>query len=433
MLEALSSPWIPWGVLVGLALIARQLRGNWLSPGAFVALVWAAYVGLCLLLTDYQEYPSGIWMIVLLVFGVQFGTVLSEGVGSEAKQETTNRGADQDYLEELNRRVLLPSILCALVALVGTGYLLFWSLERFDLPFSPLSLLSLGHLWSVARYEHGELEPWAVRLLIMWVYPAALLAGLAFATTSTARHKYLTFLPFVPALLIGTAFAARAGLAFSFVCWISGLIAVRYKQSRGSYLLFRTKFVVSLLALALVGLLFFIAIDGVRGFKAGERFEVTVNVSRLDKYFFGALPAFTYWFHTYSADTPTLGAYTFAGVFDRLGIKQREIGVYEEYLVLRGGEEINIYTAFRGLIQDFTPVGAVLLAIAMGVVVGATSRAGLKHHPISLLVLAGYYACIVFSPNTSLFTYNGLILAWGVAALRIRSRPRIFADGSHES
>jgi hypothetical protein len=114
------------------------------------------------------------------------------------------------------------------------------------------------------------------------------------------------------------------------------------------------------------------------------------------------------------------------GSFDRLGIKQREIGVYDEYLVLRGGEEINIYTAFRGLIQDLTPVGAVLLAIVMGLVAGATSRSGLKHHPISLLVLAGYYACIIFSPNTSLFTYNGLILAWGVAALKLGSGPRIF-------
>jgi hypothetical protein len=73
--------------------------------------------------------------------------------------------------------------------------------------------------------------------------------------------------------------------------------------------------VVSLLALAVVGLLFFITIDGVRGFKAGGRFEITVNLPRLDKYFFGALPVFTYWFHTYSEDTPTFGAYTFAGVF----------------------------------------------------------------------------------------------------------------------
>lgn len=64
MPEVLSSPWIPLEVLVGLALIARQIRGNWLAPGAFVALVWAAYVGLCLLLTDYQEYPSGVWTIV---------------------------------------------------------------------------------------------------------------------------------------------------------------------------------------------------------------------------------------------------------------------------------------------------------------------------------------------------------------------------------
>ena len=56
-----------------------------------------------------------------------------------------------------------------------------------------------------------------------------------------------------------------------------------------------------------------------------------------------------------------MGAYTFAGVFDLLGIKQRQIGVYEQYETLAGGEDTNIYTLLRGLIQDFTLPGAMPL------------------------------------------------------------------------
>jgi len=68
--------------------------------------------------------------------------------------------------------------------------LLFVSLEKFSLDLSLLDLLSLGHRWSVVRYQ-GELEPWSVRLLIMWVYPAVLLAGIGFALARNRARKWL--------------------------------------------------------------------------------------------------------------------------------------------------------------------------------------------------------------------------------------------------
>jgi hypothetical protein len=47
-----------------------------------------------------------------------------------------------------------------------------------------------------------------------------------------------------------------------------------------------------------------------------------------------------------------------------------------------------------------------------------------KNQVGSVLILAGYYAFIIFSPLSSLFTYNGLILAWFVAALVLGIRTR---------
>ena len=119
-----------------------------------------------------------------------------------------------------------------------------------------------------------------------------------------------------------------------------------------------------------------------------------------------------------------MGAYTFAGAFDLLGIKPRQIGVYEELQTLAGGEDTNIYTLFRGLIQDFTLPGASLFGVLLGIVAGGAARSGSTSHGRNLLVLAGYYAFILFSPIISLFTYNGLILAWVVAALVLGFRTR---------
>ncbi len=426
MLEALGSPWLPCLVLIGLAAAARQVRGSWLSPGPLVALVWAVYVSACLLLTDYEVYASGIWIIALLVFSVLLGTVLSEGLDGSSRRSRPNRTIERETLRVWEDRSLRFSLLFAIVALVGCVHLLFVSLEKFSLDFSLLDLLSLGHLWSVARYSRGELEPWSVRLLIMWVYPAVLLAGISFALARTRAQKWLSVAPLIPAALIGTVFAARAGLLISLICWFSGLFAVRYRQTGGTYALFQRKIVLWMLMLMISGLVFFVAIDSVRRFEGGS-LEVTTDLPRLSKYFLGAVPAFANWVHTSKEQGVTMGAYTFAGVFDLLGIKPRQIGVYEELQTLAGGEDTNIYTLFRGLIQDFTLPGASLFGVLLGIVAGAAGRSGSTNRGGNLLVLAGYYAFILFSPIISLFTYNGLILAWVVAALvlgfRAHQRP----------
>lgn len=420
MIELFSSPWLPATVLVVLALAARTIRGSWFSPAAFVALMWASYVAGCLLLTDYEVYPAGLWVIVLFVFSVQFGTVLSQGIGANSGQASQASGFDARTLRIWSDRSFTFSVLFTIVAMVGTVHLLIFSLEKYSLGFSPVELLSLGHLWSVARYANGESEPWSVRLLIMWVYPGALLAGICFAMARCRLHKYLSIAPLVPAALIGTLFAARAGLLFSVVCWLSGFLTIRYYENRGRYALFQRKLVVSMLTLMVCAFLFFVAIDTVRIFQGGDDVELRIDAPRIYKYFVGSVPAFSSWVHGAHVPKVTLGAYTFSGVFDLLGIKQRQLGVYEDYLTLAGGEDINVYTLFRGLIEDFTLPGACLFNVLLGAVAGNASR---LRSTSRVLTLAGYYALILFSPITSLFTYNGLILAWAVAALVLGLRP----------
>ncbi len=422
MLDVLESPWLPCMVLIVLAAATRQVRGSWLSPGPLVAIVWSVYVGACLLLTDYKVYASGIWIIVLLVFSLVFGTILSEGLTSSTRARQ-KPAMGRETLATWENRSRSFSLLFGVAGLVGCVHLLFVSLEKFSLDFSLLSLLSLGHLWSVARYQRSEVEPWSVRLLIMWVYQAVLLAGISFALAANRARKWLALTPLVPAALIGTIFAARAGLLISVICWFSGFFAVRYRQTGGTYALFQRKIVFSLVMLMIGGLLFFVAIDAVRTFHGGD-LEVGTDLPRLSKYFLGSVPAFAYWVHTSEEQGMTMGAYTFAGLFDLLGIRPREIGVYQELQILAGGEETNIYTLFRGLIQDFTLPGAMLFGIMLGIIAGAAARSGSTRHLRDVLVLAGYYAFVIYSPVISLFVYNGLILAWGVAALVLGFRTR---------
>ena len=431
MAELFSSPWFPTAALIALALVARKIRGSWLSPAAFVALIWAVYVGGCLLLTDYEVYSAGLWLIVLLIFSVQFGTVLSQGLGPNSNDPSEAETHAVSTPLTWSDRSFTFSILFTITAMAGSVYLLIFSLEKFSLGLSLVEVLSLGHLWSVARYA-GEVEPWPVRLTIMWVYPAVLLAGISFATAHRRLLKYLSFAPLVPAALIGTLFAVRAGLVFSAVCWLSGFFAVRYCESRGKYALFQKRLVVSMMALVVCAFAFFVAIDTLRVFEGGEDVTARIDAPRIYKYFFGAVPAFSSWFHSTHAPEAGLGAYTFAGAFDLLGIKQRQLGIYEGFSTLSGGEETNIYTLFRSLIEDFTPAGACLFGVALGAAAGSAARPRSAVPASAVLALAGCYALILCSPLGSLFAYNGLILAWVVAIVVLGFRPhqRTFIAGA---
>jgi oligosaccharide repeat unit polymerase len=424
MFSFLTSPLIPAFFLLLLAVAGRVVSGSWLASGSFGALLWSVFVWVSMLLTDYPIYASAVWVIVLLVFSLQAGAFIGEYSVVGMRNRPDYRTLE---FEGASDRLVSLSIAFSIIASVGAVYFVFWTFSRFDLPASPVSLLGLGHLWSVQRYEYGELEPWPVRLTTMWVYPGALLGGIAYADTVSRKTRLWCLLPFIPALLVGTIVAARAGVLIAAIIWLSGYFGVKYWQSSGAYGFFRKRLLVLLAVLGIAAVLLFLSIDALRQSSDGQTFNVVLDSQRLFKYAFGSLAGFSNWFHESASNDAGLGAYTFGGIFDVLGIKHREIGLYEGMVILPGGEETNIYTAIRGLIQDFTLAGTVILAFFAGLVSSALLRSSWRRPSMSVLFAAGYYAFILCSPLTSIFTYNGVILAWLVASVVLCWQVRIAA------
>ena len=419
MMNSLASPWIPAFVLLCLAVAARLLSRSWLAPSAFAALLWAGFVWISMLVTDYPVFASAIWAIVLFVFAIQLGAFIGEELGGI---RVSSLGAlDPASRQSTSVAALYVCVVCSIVALAGSIYFIFWSFSRFDLPPSPFSFLSLGHLWSVQRYEFGEIEPWMVRLTTMWVYPAALLGGIACGTGSGGKRSWLTFLPLLPALLVGSVVAARAGLLMALICWFSGYFAVKHFETDGKFPLFRRRLAFLFAALIAAGLALFLIVDVLRQSKDGQVSELSLDLQRVLKYSFGSLAAFSTWFHEFQQDRLTFGAYTFGGIFDFLGLRHRETGLYLGFVTLPGGEETNIYTAARGVIEDFSLPGSVLLSFGLSLVSGILLSRHRRPMYVSVLIGSAYYAFVLCSPLTSIFTYNGLVLAWLVAAGVLRS------------
>src|SRR5262249_11535871 len=150
----------------------------------------------------------------------------------------------------------------------------------------------------------------------------------------------------------------------------------------------------------IAGVALFLLIDAIRQSNDGQTFNLILDSQRLSKYAFGSLAAFSNWWHGSSSHDVSFGAYTFGGIFDALGIKHREIGLYEGMVTLPGGEETNVYTAIRGLIQDFTLSGALILAFAVSVVSGALLSSSSSRASTKILSASGYYAFVLCSPLT---------------------------------
>jgi oligosaccharide repeat unit polymerase len=298
-------------------------------------------------------------------------------------------------------------------------YFLVGSLEEFGLPFTPVGVLEVGAKWTLLRYDDA-VEPWSVRLLVTWFHPAALLGGILFACSSKRLDRTIAILTLLPALGYGVFTAARAAILLGLTCWIAGYVATEVIRNHGRLAVFSPKRIALLLlaAAAMVGM--FGGIDAVRDTSWTDDPVFDLNKQKLSKYMFGSPAGFAIWYAHADVSNAQWGAETFAGEFGLLHLKARTVGTYLDVTNIIGTEGTNVYTLFRGLIEDFTEVGAVLIAICLGAFAGWVYALRQNSPYFVLFWLSAFYAAIIFSPLVSLFSFNGAALAWLVGWFVLR-------------
>jgi len=410
--DSLNSPWLPWSVLFGLSLLARMLQGSWLAPSAFVGLMWSVCSGLPLVATKDHISPQCMWLLVGLIACLQMGAFVLLG---PATRQNTHLPLNPIGLAAMGDRCLRFSLYFAAAALLGgVIYAAIW-LRNLGLSFSLNGFFSLGSI----MYDiivGGEPDPWWYRLLRMWVFPSVLLGGFAAPLVQSRRKKLLTLSGFVPSLLMGTAIASRFATLVAIACWMSGYLSMKCFLSRGRFRV-TPKFAGALLVIALTAVAMFVGLYAVRGSISQDDSEASVKIaSDILSY----LAVFDRYVRTDEPHPLGFGVYTVGGVFEFLGVKNRVRNLDWEPIDLEGGISSNIYTAFRGLIDDFSLVGSMFLCLIAGALVGRAYGQLCSGKISSLWVLAAYYAFVLFSPIVSAFYYNSVPLSLFVGALVLR-------------
>ncbi|MHB8502239.1 MAG: O-antigen polymerase [Candidatus Acidiferrales bacterium] len=409
----LASPWIPAVVFVLLACGARLFSESWLAPSAFVGLVWSVYLMIPLLIAPEFLTPSlGVWVLLSLVMSIQVGAWLTAGEARRKQGIRLVATLDSLLLRKMEKAIIVSVV----VAVLGAVYLGWKTVQENDLSLSGAGLLAIGSLLSVARYS-GENEPFIFRFLYMWVYPAALLGGIAFAFADSRKSKLICFAAAIPALVYVFVETAKAGLLFVVCCWLAGYLAIRVVTGREHFRLLSRKILIAGAICVFAGLSLFVLTDAIRSRSEDQGVVLAPDSARMKAAMFGYLSAFSQWMSGSRSEGLGFGAYTLGGLFDLAGLHPRAIGVYTSSVTLPGLEENNVYTAFRGLIEDFSFPGAIVICFGFGALCGYGYEQLRRGRLRWALGVSAFYAFVGWSPLGSLFVYNGLILAWCVAGV----------------
>lgn len=390
--------WLALAVLCGLTISIRCFRNSF-APSVFTGIFWALYLLPSLALVDRLE-PAGIWALVTLIVSIQAGAFVAEHVTPVAKVGAENF--------KLNRHILFFTVF-ALLAIV---YLVQLTVRENSLDYSFLGLAQVGAIWTLNRYSRIY-EPWIYRLLIIWFHPACLFAGIIFASQ---KKKLLPLLALLPPLLCTFITGARSAFLIGLTCWLGGYLAVLNLRGASRIITARRVLWTGTLAASLFSTFFFV--DYIRG-SHSQNADVAglIDKKHLYDYVFGSPAAFSKWFES-DDHAVTGGAMTFPTVFEAVGARPRYLGLYDKEVVVISGYFTNVYTLFRGLIQDFTLSGAIIICLLFGFWSGSAYRR-------RSIWLSIFYATLLYSPIVCLFIYNGTILAWALLGYCIyRARPR---------
>ncbi len=424
MTTLLASPWIPAIMLLLLACRVRLASESWLAPSAFVGLAWSVYILVPLLVAPEFSMPSlGVWVILSLVVSIQVGALLTEGEARYKRGIKVAANLDSGLLHKMEKAIVVS----AAAATLGALYLGWKTVQENDLSLSSAGLLAIGHLLSVARYS-GENEPFVFRVLYIWVYPAALLGGLAFAFASSRKSKLICFAAVIPALAYVFVETAKAGVLFVGCCWFAGYMTMRVATGRERFRVLSRKILIAAATCAIAGVALFVVTDAIRSHSEDQDVVIEADTARMKAAMFGYLSAFSQWMSGKRPEGLGFGAYTFGGLFDLAGFHPRAIGVYESSVTLTGLEENNVYTAFRGLIEDFSFPVAVVICAMLGALCGHAYGQLRRGRFRWALAVSAFYAFVAWSPLGSLFVYNGLVLAWCIAAVLLITGPRLAAE-----
>ena len=396
-------------LLPGIAWTARKSGGSWYAPAAFFAAFWCVFAGLPLVASPIGIAPAG----MLFVAGA-CGSILAGAWLAQRWQRIPTGYAPR---LEVQQPPLLGWLIAACTVLgFAVVVLILYSVETSS---SALRLLSFDaivqtiHKLAVARNGGTWEEPAAARVLTTATYLGPMLSGVMIGLRNTGSARWWSLLVFLPSVLITVILTTKSSLLLPLALAASAYLATSIANGTAALLTWRrAAWLLGGVAVIAVG---FVLIQMAR-YAGWAQGRLEVVIPSLWQSVFPYLGVFSMWLQNNGVTAslhPTFGQYTFAGIFELLRIHTRVAGLYTDQVVINGSQ-YNVYTAFRGVVQDFTIPGALVFFGLVGFGVQLAYRRVRAGDMAFVGVLAAFYAATLWSFVVDVFIYNTIVLAFVV-------------------
>ena len=394
------------------AVICRSITRSWLSPGAFFSICWAFFLIVPVIFaSDYKINVLGPWFISIFTMALVSGSLIAYRPFFEIEKDIDHILIQEDY-KILNYVFLFFSS----TSFVGIILLFQYASNIYISDYYNANWMTIPNFIAVDRYSNDLDYPYIIKYSLYFIYPANLLGGLLFGRSQLSNKlKFLFLIPLFEAVTLGIIEGARTSILLGLILFISAWLSTLVFQSPRKNNNKPYIKIVSMLIIILGSFTFiFVFIQWLR--QGMDTIVVDLLIDRIRAYFFGYLAAFSQWISSEKDLNVFSGLITFAGPFNLSGIMERPLGFYESVFI-GNGVTTNIFTAFRGLVIDFTIPGSFIIAFLIGFISQIFFQNKSKIKLLNTLPISMFYAFTLYSPLISIFHYNSILFSWIIVSI----------------
>ena len=396
-------------LFVLLFLFSNFIYKDVFNPTKLFILFWCIQVIICILLfhaTINWSYLGFIWIYILLSMCV---FLLIKYKIKENKINKIVINKKYEIKEKRCRYLILTIILLGLLYVSSV-------IKKYGFSFRYLlsldSILEMNNSDALQRCYGNSNNNIIDKILLIFVYLAPMCGGYFYNFSKNKSDKCLSILTFLPVFLVLFIDNAKAPVIGSIIFFASTYIISYILNNNGNVPKINKKSIIKFgTIIGMLYIIFFISMM----FRNGNFDIKTYQIIKLkfNNYIFGHIPAFDYWFSKiYNKITYSFGKQTFIGMFDLLGKGERIQGIYVDSY--NGGViGSNVYTYFRGIIDDFGIFFSMFFLIII-LIISTNSYFNLRrgNYKISNQVILLISYSFILYYIVSIFSYNSFTFAF---------------------
>jgi len=396
-----------------IGIFNRISLNSWFAPASIFSTLWFSLLSATLLAApEFPIYPLGLWYILGVSIALTLGSlIVPKNLLPDSEKYNSIESVKLFFFNRSNFILILIVLFC-LITIVGIIILLLFGIKRYELNINIFSLISLPSQFYDDRDAGILLIPWYIRYLTYFIMPSSLLSGILVPFQQYPR-KIICHLPIILAIFIGMVYTTRATILFSIILFLSGIFSSYIILKKDDKIFLNTKSFFASVSIFSFLVFSWIFLQWLRG-GAESDFLLYPIINTIKSAVLGSTTVFTTWLQNYKQHSLAFGLYTFAGPMDIIGLNERQLGFYTEFVSLPNGYS-NIYTAFRGLIHDFTLTGSILICFFIGILSQLSYQRCRDGNIIWIIPLSIVFAFTLFSPFISVFSSNSVTMAWFIS------------------